>query len=373
MWGYQLLEVTRLTGIIQTLNEELMAPENLVYLNSVPVVNAVDGDILGTYEGNLVSADIINDDQKAVIRSQGRYNLSTNAIPNFKQGSLITQAMRNLFGRITRNGALRGDVTTFEDYVRNEVATKLASIRVLMNRMIAGMRIDSFEYNKMGVVYKNVSWGMPSDLKWIPSIPWIGFTSTATPVDDLLLWLNYAKQTYGEVYNRIRLSTKAFNNIIKTDNFRTYAKLYTPAANAGEAFPVNNGPLMRQILESITELQFVTDDTTFRDELNSGATVTKRVLPENIAELSNTGDDNNEAVMDFANAVANETEFGNAPGTQVVGGGFPGPQYGPVSYATVKGNLNPPNMTIWAVGRGFPRKKRPTCTARITMWQNVAA
>lgn len=366
MWGYELLSVTRISGVIQTLANVLEAPANMIYLNSTPEVNATDGEILGTYEGHVVSADIINDDQSAVVRAAGRFQLSTSAIPNIKQGSLITQSLLNLLNRINAGGGVRSDGGVIENYLRNEALAKIQAIRIMQNRMIAGMHMDQFDYEKMGVLYRNVSWGMPADLKFVPSIPWTAANAgTMTPIADLRTMRDYAANTYGEEYNRLRLARSLFNNIIGSTEFREDAKLYTAAANTTGTFAAVAVTAKQQLLEQMTGLILEISDATYRDEMNDGSIPTKRYVPEHVAILGNTADDNNSTAMDWANAIVNESEVGTVPGTQVVGGGFPAPAYGPVGYATIRGDLNPPNLTIWAVMRGFPRKKRATATARI--------
>lgn len=369
MWGYDLLAASRLTRRIQTLAAVLEAPDQLIYLNTTPITPALDGEIFGTYEGAVVSADIVQDDASAVIRSGGRYQLNTSAIPNIKQGSLVTQSMLNLLNRINANGAIQGDVVSVRNYVRNELNNKLQACRIMMNRMICGMHMDQFTYRKMGIIYDNVSWGMPAGLKFNPSVGWD--STSSTPVTDLLLYLRTAAQDFGEQYNRIRLGTKLFNYVIATADFRSYAANYfAPAGASNTTFAglLNNTGQMRTLLEQITNLRWDINDAVYREELNDGTHVSKRYQPDNIAILGNTADDNNAGSADFANAIVNETEIGIVPGTQVIGGGFTAPEYGPVSYATIRGDLNPPNLTLWGVVRGFPRKLRKTMTARITAY-----
>jgi hypothetical protein len=367
--GFDLLAVTRVQAITETVNETLEIPGSLRFLDRTPTVPAEDGEIMGTHEAYVVSADLVADDQSATVRSGGRFTLNTAAIPNIKQGSLITQSMLKLLHRINQGGGIPNDRGIVSGYVTREMQAKIISNRIMQNRMIAGMMIDLFAYQKGGIVYSNVSWGMPSDLKFVPSTDYtIGNAGTATPIQDLQLYLSYAQQTYGEVYNRLTLSQSAFNLICGTTDFRTHAQLFTAAANSASTFPTNVGSVMRPLFEQITGLQVEVEDNVYRDEWNDASVTTGRFLPVNYAFLSNTADDNNSGTFDFANGIVTESEVGLIPGTQVIGGGFSSPQYGPVGYATIKGDLNPPNVTLWAVTRGFPRKKRVSATARIKMW-----
>jgi hypothetical protein len=368
--GYDLLSVTRVNGIAEVINANLAIPDSLRYLARTPVVDADEGEVMGSYEGRSVSAEIIPDDQRARVRQGGRVSLDTSAIPNLKDGSLITQAMMNLLRRINRGGGIPGDNGIISNYTRREVASLINGIRILQNRMIVGMLVDDFTYVKNGVKYKNISWGMPSTLKFAPSIPWLpANAATATPIGDLLLYKQQSAPT-GETYNRYTCSTTQFTNIVNTTDFRTRAQAFTTLANSATTFQQIslNTQLATDLLKTLTGLVFEIDDSQWQDELNDGSTATYRYLAENVGSLSNSNDDNNAGTFDFANTTVNETEVGDVPGTSVVGGGFPAPQSGPVSYATITPDLNPPNITIWAVARGFPRKHRKTATARVTAW-----
>jgi hypothetical protein len=315
-----------------------------------------------------VSANVVNDDQSAVMVQAGRVNLNTQAIPNLKIGSKLSQSLRNRLNRIGRGGGIPSDNGIITNFIRNEVANRLAGVRILMNRFLAGMMIDNLTYSKLGVTYTGVSWGMPTDLKFTPSIEWTAANAaTMTPINDLLTYLRYASTTYGQAYNRLTMSTTIFQNVTGSTEFRNKAQAYTTLATTAANFGAIqlNTVLARQLLEAMTGLQFEVDDSQFQDELNDGTVRTGRYIAENIGFLSNTQDDNSEASMDFGNTIVNETEGSDVPG--IIGGGFPAPQVGPVAYAVHDGH-NPPGQSIWAVGRGFPRKKNKYATARITAW-----
>lgn len=363
-----LLSVTRISTITEVLVRTLQIPQTLVYLNRVPVVDADEGEIMGEYSGRVVSANIVNDDQAAVMVQAGRVSLNTQAIPNLKIGSKLSQSLRNRLNRISRGGGIPGDNGIITNFIRNEVKNRLDGVRILMNRFLAGMMVDDLTYKKLGITYTGVSWGMPSDLKFVPSIEWTAANAaTMTPINDLLTFLRYASTTYGQSYNRFTSSTTIFQNIVGSTEFRNKAQAFTTLATTATNFGALqlNNTLSRQLFEAMTGLQFEVDDSQFQDELNDGTVTTHRYLAENVGFLGNTGDDNNEAAMDFGNTIVNETEGNDVPG--IIGGGFPAPQTGPVSYAVHDGH-NPPGQSIWAVARGFPRKKNKYATARITAW-----
>jgi hypothetical protein len=370
--GWDQLAAYRITRIMRVITDNLAVPNDLLFLSSTPVTDADEGDIMGYYEGYDVSADVIPDDQAAVVGGAGRINLQSSAVPNLKRGRPISQGMFNTLKRINRGGGVPNDEGLVSNYVRNELTSVLKGVRILMNRMLCGMQMDAFSYKKGGVTFANVSWGMPASRKFSPTIPW-STTGSATPITDLMAWLEAAATdttAVPERYDRLTLSTKMWRNIRATDDFRNQAKIYTPVANDAATFANLVRTTAAPVLfEQITGLQIRLHDATYRDEMNDGTTAVKRVQPANIGILGVRADDANADAMDFANAVVNETEMPNLPGLSVVGGGFPAPAFGPVAYATLaNGQLNPPGLNLWGVGRGFPRKLRKTATAKITAW-----
>jgi hypothetical protein len=278
----------------------------------------------------------------------------------------------NLLRRINRGGGIPGDGGIISNYSRREVANNIAGVRILMNRMLAGMLIDDWSYRKNGVTIKNVSWGMPQSHKFVPAISWtLANRSTATPVQDILLWRKTLETDliFSETFDTLIGSSTMFNNIIATDDFRNAARPFTPYANDTTTFQQIklNNKLAGELFTTITGVRFDFDNAAFADELNDGSTKTERYLAENVGAFVNSADFDN-GTYDFANTIVNETQVGDLAGTTIIGGGFPAPQSGPVAYATITPDLNPPNIRLWAVARGFPRKHRKTAGARVTAW-----
>jgi hypothetical protein len=369
-FGMDLLSTTRLTARIQTLENTMESPDSLFFERSVPTVDAEDGDIMASFENRVVIADIVLDDQAAVVRSGGRYILNTSAIPNIKTGRHVTQSMMRLLRRINANATLQGEATSLDRYVRQETANALMGIRQMRNAMVAGMMMDNWSYRKGGAIFNNVSWGMPSTHKIVPSVPWDN--PAATPASDLLGllagWSTDASSP--EQFDTLLCGRTLFNKIITSEDFRTQAaNFFAPAAPANATFPslIANLQTARTLFNQITGLNFVQISGNYVDEMNSGSSVVKPYVPDNIAIVTSLQYLNNQAVMDFANGVVSESEVGTGAPT-VIGGGFTLPERGPVSYATYNPDLNPPNYKIWAVQRGFPRKHRATATAVITAW-----
>ena len=91
--------------------------------------------------------------------------------------------------------------------------------------------------------------------------------------------------------------------------------------------------------------------------------------PINKVGFSFTQWDNKREVMDFANAITSESlvkGFLAQEGSGVIGN-IPAGSRGPMSYATVPYDMNPPNLTMWSVMRGYPRKRVLHATAALTV------
>jgi hypothetical protein len=135
-----------------------------------------------------------------------------------------------------------------------------------------------------------------------------------------------------------------------------------PFASLGSGMPsANNAPLHQSWLGTILGLAVELDDRQYQTEALGGSVGTARYLPVNSVVLSSSGLDGDTSVWDFANGVVTESVVGSL-GSSVVGG-FSAPATGPVGYVTTPTDLNPPNVTLWAVQRGFPRRHAVAATA----------
>jgi hypothetical protein len=120
------------------------------------------------------------------------------------------------------------------------------------------------------------------------------------------------------------------------------------------------------LAQSVLGLQIELYNGRYWQQSTTGAIASAPFLPVNKVLLSSSADDNNRNVMDFGSGIVTETLVGNIAPVSVVGG-MPGPRRGPISYATVPPDLNPPNITLWGVDRGFPRKRQLQANAVLTV------
>jgi hypothetical protein len=348
-------------------------PSNLVLLNRTPEVPRVDEEIEAQHTGHIYAADIIVDDEKAVVRTADQFNMVTSKIPNIKTGVLITQTMANLLLRLQNNAALPGEDGIVRSYAATKLANNILSIRIRMEMLLWAMWTGVTSYNKLGVRFSGIDWGMPSYSKIVPSTYFSNVAST--PFTVISNAANTVNQLHGKTFNRIEMSRKVFNYIVATDQFKAQANLFTaraafPTGSDPFASPTTNQNLLAQMLGLTLELR----DESFEVQHNDGTGRFVRYMPEHLIVLSNSADDNNPAVREFSQAVVTESVMMNLPGVNVIGASTGMPiQRGPVGYATVPYDLNPPNATIWGVTRGMPRRSDKVQTVTIEAILPVAA
>lgn len=362
-----LLATDIIQGVIDDIADVSTLPQNLLFAGRVPTVEADDGEVLARYNARIVAAEVIADDQRAVVRATRPIRLQRTDIPKIKHGVLINESMQNVLQRIQSGRSVRRDVTLFEDYVGRVLTDLVEGVRATTEVMLVGMMLDDYDYDKMGVKITG-SWGKPSDLKITPATLWTD-AANSTPITDILNLRNTLQVKYGVAVDRITLSTNAMNKIFATTEFRDKAALYSQLVAVTAAnFPTSDRTVMRGLLSRVLDGMAVENyDAQVWFEGLDGAETSARYLPENKVILSSTQFDNNGRVWDFANAVVPETRPGMVP--LMIGGGFGAERSGPVGYATAADpHGNPPGQILWGVQRGFPRLHKETATGVITAY-----
>lgn len=359
----------RINRLVQTLASELEIAQPLTFLRRTPLVNVLDElEILGSYSGSIFAADLITDDAEAVVVDSGRYEMTgrVTAIPNIKIGARVSQSMMNKLAQLARGIELDGQqdlITGWENQLAQNLVT---GVRQTMNYLCAGMMLDGIVYDRLGVKISS-GFGTPADLKQTltGTREWItANVATMKPIEDLQFMTQSVAPTLGKSYNRVTMSTVAFQKIIASDEFAERVRLFLRLEPTQFSLNIYDVPNMQTMFQSITGLQLELEDTTFKVRNTNGTSTTQRVLPENKVILSNTNDDNSPLAYDFANAIVDETIV--APlieGAPDLGG----PQVGPVSYYRGNLELNPPDLRAWAVAKGFPRKHDKLATAILTV------
>jgi hypothetical protein len=368
-----LLAVDVIQGVIDDLVDVSTLPQELLFVNRIPSIPAEDGEVIARYNTRVHVAELLFDDQKAIVRATPPIRTQRVDIPKIKHGTLINENMQNVLARIDAGRAARRDVSLAEDYVARTTVEMRQGVFARMETMLAGMALDAFSYDKLGIKITNGSWGMPSDLKVTPTYLWSDATN-ATPINDLQTLVNVGSTKYGVTYNRITMSTTAFTNATLTAEFRSKAAFYTQIVGVtAQNFPTGDRRSMQQIMSQMLggmEIEFY-DAQVWTENLD-GSESSARYLPVNKVILGSTQADNNRLYWDWANAVVPETRPGMVPlmiGAEgEIGGSYGEEREGPIAYATAADpHGNPPGQIIWAAGRGYPRKHKETITAVLTV------
>lgn len=369
-YGMNLLEAARINAVIQGLQDVRTLPQELKFLQRTPLVPAVDSEVLARFVGYVQIADLIADDAAALTYNTGKISMESTTIPNIKVGAHLTQEMLNMLNAIKANGAIQNDeVGIFSNYESRMVDMLLLGVRQRMEALIVACALDGMSYNRLGIQMSGVTWGMPSDLKVTPSTTW-DTAASATPVNDILGVKLIGRVRYGIEYDRVTMSTQAFRYMIATTEFQAKARQYLAPNVSYVNLALSSLDQQRKIGEAVLGMEIELYDARYWSQDAAGATTQAPYLPINKVILSYSGNDNNPNAINFANAVTTESIvsslIGNQNGSAMIGQ-FNGPERGPIAYATGPKDLNPPNITYWAVARGFPRKWQLQSTAVLTV------
>jgi hypothetical protein len=321
---------------------------------------------MARFTGFATIADLIADDQQAVVYQNSKLTYETTNIPNIKHGAALTQAMLNqLQSFMGVPGGMPADMGLFSNYENRAIDGLLFGVRQRMEALIIAMWLDAFTYDRLGIKISGGTWGMPADLKVTPSVTW-DTAATATPVADLWAVRRTARVRYGQEYNRATMSTSAFMYMIATTEYQAKARTFL-APNVSFV-NLNTADLTTQqnLAANVLGMEIEIYDARYWSQGLDGNIGSAALLPIAKVLLSNSGDDNDPTAYDFANGITTESIVsGLAPGDMV--GSIGGPTRGPIAYATVPGDLNPPQVSYWGVARGFPRKYRLQSTAVLTV------
>ncbi len=364
---WQPLEVVRVNRIMQALQDVRELPQELLFSSRIPDVPAADAEIMVRFIGRVQIADLVADDQRAVIYSNGKMSFESTTIPNLKHGRMMTQEMLNQLNAIMANGGIENDLGLFSNYENRTIDELLLGINQRKEALKIAMLLDGFSYNRLGIIMNNVSWGMPSDLKITTAVPWTDPVN-GTPIVDILLAVRTALVRYGQTFDRMTMSLSALNYMTQTQDFLSRARLYLPqgVGIGANAIQLQNTEFIKNLAGSILGMKIETYDARFWSQAPDGTLASTPFLPINKVLLTSEADDGNPMAWDFANGIVTETVVSDLAPTNIIGR-FGGPMRGPVAYATATSDLNPPNITYWGVARGFPRKHRLQSSAVLTV------
>jgi hypothetical protein len=361
--GSNLLSTVRINQVMAAIQDVRELPNELVWLRRTPAIDAVDGEIMARFVGRVQIADLVADDSQAVTYTSGKMTFETTTVPNIKHGQQLTQTQINELVALQTQGA---DVGLYANYEQNIIDGLLLGIRQRQEALILAMLCDSFSYDRLGIKMSGVTWGMPADLKVTPSVAWTDATN-GTPVTDILTLKRLAQVRYGIMFDRLSMSLAAFLYMIATTEFQNRARTFLAPNVSYVNIATQNTDYMKLLAQSVlgvAEIELY--DSRFWSQDSTGALTSAPYLPINKVIFSARANDNNPRVWDWASGIVTETLVGSLMRSSMVGR-FPAAQRGPVAYATVAEDLNPPNITYWGVTRGFPRKHLLQMNAVLTV------
>jgi hypothetical protein len=366
----EVLAAVRINGIMQGLQDPRLLPQELVWNKRIPDVPAADEEIMARFIGTPLIADLIADDAKAAVYAHGKFQFETNKVPNLKFGIGVNQSTLAQIDRIRQGYAGPQDQAFFSAWENRIINDLILGIERRKEMLKIAMVTDQLNYDRLGVKAQNVTWGMPSDLKVTVSIAWS--STSATPLTDILTVMRTARIRYGVVYNRVSMSTAAFQNMVKTTEFLNQAKLWGYGMFSGipgPAIPLQSDGMLQTLAQRMLGqdangpgVTLEMYDARYWSQDTAGLTTSSPFLPLNLVILSQSGFDGSGEVMDFANGNTIEGMVAGMTQVPAIGRIPQGP--GPIAYATLTSpDLNSPGLTYWGVARGFPRKRMLQATA----------
>lgn len=373
--GLESLSVLRITRIVQALQDARnKRPATYRFSSRLARANAVNGELMARFVGRVLIADLIALDSAAGVYASGKMTFETSQSPKIKIGRTLTESQMEQFEAI-RNGRTTGDEELF-DYISPIVENCLDGIDQRIEALCVAMYRDRLDYDRLGFKASGITWGMPSDLKVTPQIPWDD--PDATPVDDVLNLLLLGRTRYGIEFNRLTTSTQAFRYAIATPEFQAKAKAFIPANLTFGNFSLLDMTTQRRLFEQAlggvsdgaAQVTVELNDDRYWYQGTDGNLASARYQPINEVYLDDSRNDRNGGVMDIAKGTVMESLLlGLNPGSVIGATSMPlnGARRGPLGYMTFPTDLNPPNVTLWGADVAWPRKHMLQATARMTV------
>jgi hypothetical protein len=368
---YQALAPARLTRMVQDmLVDPRTIDANLLWLNRTVVSQVTERELVARYFDWVRISPLIADNARSTGYKSGRIQTETTELANIKQHIDTDQTEINELSSLP---PVEGDPGFFANWMGRNAEKLLTGIRLQWNKMIVGLLRDEYTWRKDGINVNRVSWGMPSDMKTTVSVLWTDH-SNATPVDDILAYLLYQKTRYNRIFNRITMSVNIFREIIATTEFQNKAKFFlAPGLGFTNINALGLGA-QQTMLENLLSgpggsggpvtIEF--DESRYDDNDDAGNWTSYRFQPIYEIFFTDTRDYNTTRSWDLGNTIPTESRLAGLVGG-VVGGDIPSNTYGPISYAVVPPDLDPPIMAQYGVARSFPRKGLLTGSGKMTV------
>lgn len=364
-----ILGAGRVNTVMSTLQDERGKSQELLFLGRTPLVPASDGEIMAHFLGHILIADLIADGQRAATYSAGKFSLVGNSVPNLKIGTSLNQEQLNQL-----NAFINGGVNVQDDLFPMSESRILDNLRLgvqqRMEALCVAARIGGFSYDRLGIKMQGVTFGMPSDLNITIATP-LTDAANATPVSDILLAKRLGQVKYGIVYNRITMTLAAFGAMIATIEFINKSRQFLAPNVSYLNLNNTNTEDMKMLAQRVLGIPTIElYDARYWGQNSDGSITSAPFLPLNKIILESSQNDNNAMAFDFANGVVTESLISRFGGSNI-NGQLPANARGPVGYTTTEDN--PPSVTYWGVGRGFPRRHLLQASACLTIAPDTGA
>ena len=360
--GLDILKVARINRRARALDDSRNVGAEMQWTRRIPTNNDVlDGDIMMRYQGRHQIADLIAEDSRAVTYKVGKFQLETNTAPKIKSGIVASESEIKALANLA-NGAPVSMVGMDADTLVNGMLNSLMIGQDWRGEALRiAMLMDGFSYDRLGIKIASASWGLPSDLKVTPGTPWTT-SASATPVNDIYTLKEVARVKYGLNLTRMTMSMQGFRVMIATTEFQNKAKLLIASPyDIPTNFVLNNYGVMIPLAERVTGMTIEFNDFRYWSTDSTGARASARFWPIEKIVLSDPTMDGRMDNWDYANGLVVESAFlgmMNSATPQQIGQLSRGPLY----YASYPPTLDPPELTIWGVSCGFPRKVNTLAT-----------
>lgn len=358
----QLLSALRVNKLMSALQDKRGIPGKLSFLSRTPIVPASDGEIMARFMGQILIADLIADGQRAGVYSPGKLFLESSKAPNLKIGTALDQDQLNALNNLAAGVQVADDLFPMSE---TRILDNLRlGVQQRMEALVVAAKLGGLSYDRLGIKMAGVTFGMPADLQITPVNEWTD-ASNATPVTDIMIAKRVGRVKYGIDYDRLVLTLAAFNAMIATTEFQNKARTYLAPNVSFTNLNAADTEFQRNLATNVLGLKEVElKDDRYWTEGTEGTVTSSPFLPLNKVILESSQNDNDASVLDFANGVVTEAIVSNMPGSKI-NGQLPRNARGPVGYTTCEDN--PPSVTYWGVGRGFPRRHLMQATASLTI------
>ena len=335
----------------------------------VQEVESDDSEVF-LYLGNkVIAADIIQLDQKAVVRRDTTtIRAASTSVPKFKHGFAIEENRIATLRRLERGLGTAREVANLEAYVARNLRLLLEGIKDRKELVYSALFMNQGSYDRLGIKFSSFNWGIqdnslhPANLAG--SARWItANAATMTPIANIRAWDDYQRINYGGSYNTLMLDESVLNAITICNEYLALAPAFAAAILNTNVANVTNAVLngmayqakvnvLSAILGKKVEVRTPYKTQTQIETEAGGMTATDfwdntyiSLYDDSIFETDS---------LDFANVEVLETMHETVP--MLIGEPFAEPMAGPVGYVTAADSQgNPPGEVLWAVQRGWPR------------------